>query len=186
MARLLLERGAKPERVVTISNAAKTTALGYAITRGDTLLAERLLQRGADIQGTTGSRETPLMAATWHADSVGADWLLRHGASPDDGIPPGLNGPPTPLMVAAEDGAVGVVRALLRHGANVHLTDEQHFTALHYAAGAPDRGSSAIIDALRAAGARVDAKSRTGEIPAGVAQRFGKVWAAQRLEGAPR
>ncbi|HEY0930935.1 MAG TPA: ankyrin repeat domain-containing protein [Gemmatimonas sp.] len=185
-ARLLLAKGAKVDRPLTTSNAAKTTALSYAISRGDTLLAAMMLARGADIQGTSASKETPLMAATWHADSVGADWLLRHGALPDDGVPPGLNGPPTPLMIAAEDGAVGVLRALLRRGANVQIADEQLFTPLHYAAGAPDRGTPVIIEALLAAGARADAKAKSGEVPAAVAERFGKTWAVQRLGSASR
>lgn len=180
-ARLLLARGARQDRPLTMSNAAKSTALSYAITRGDTLLAGMMLDRGADVQGTAASGESPLMAATWNADSVGADWLLRHGAYPDD-RPRGVSRPdPTPLMIASEDGALGVVRALLHRGADVHLVDGDGRTALHYAAGAPDRGSAAIIDALLAAGAKPAVAARDGATPLSLARQYGKGWAVERL-----
>lgn len=179
-ARLLLARGAAPDRALTASNAARTAALSYALLRGDTALASLLLARGASIIGPPGSGDTPLIVAAWTGDADAAEWLVRNGAPVDDPGPPESE-EPTPLMVAAAEGQGAVLRVLLRHGAQVGRADDDGHTALHLAGGAPDRGTTAVVDALLAAGASPTRTSRQGETPAALALRYGKAYLVARL-----
>jgi ankyrin repeat protein len=88
----------------------------------------------------------------------------------------------TPLMIAAVDGCTDVVRALIAAGADVNKRDHNGLTALHHAAGAPDRGHTLIVDALLAAGAERAPLSPKGETPAAFARQYGKPWVADRIE----
>jgi len=181
-ARLLLERGAVQERAIRTANGARVTAFTFALIRGDTLLAQAMLDRGANVNGPENASISPLMAATWHADANAARWLLARGALVDDRPGEADRAAATPLMVAAEDGLTDVVMVLLAYGAKVQATDRGGLTALHHAAAAPDRGHLRILDALLAAGADRGAQSVREETPAALARRFGKVAAAERLE----
>lgn len=181
-ARLLLERGAVQERAIRTTNGARVTAFTFALLRGDTLLAQAMLDRGANVNGPENASISPLMAATWHADAAAARWLLARGALVDDRPREPERAAATPLMVAAEDGLTDVVGVLLAHGANVKAVDRGGLTALHHAAAAPDRGHTRILDALLAAGADRRAETARQETPAALARRFGKVAAAEHLE----
>ena len=73
--------------------------------------------------------EQKLWAAAHYGRLPDVQWLLTEGASPDakkGGIPA--------LVVAAENGHLGVVRRLVRAGANLEATDEMGITALMGAA----------------------------------------------------
>ncbi|MBL0940038.1 MAG: ankyrin repeat domain-containing protein [Gemmatimonadaceae bacterium] len=181
VAALLLARGAWHDRPLTVSNAGRQTPFTQALLRGDTLLAQQLLDRGARISAVDPRVESPLMLATWNGDSAAASWLLRRGAAVDDLPRPADSLQMTPLMIASEDGVSGIARLLIARGANVRAVDDQGRTALHYAAGAPDRGTPVILDALLAAGAPRDAVSARGETALSMARQFGKVWAIERL-----
>ncbi len=181
-ARLLIERGAKQDHPIRSLSGARVAAFAFAVVRGDTLLAQFMLDRGADVNGPTNAGHSPLMAATYHADGDAARWLLRRGAMVDDRARPPERLAMTPLMIAAVDGCTDVVRALIDAGADVNKRDHNGLTALHHAAGAPDRGHMLIVDALLAAGAERAPLSPKGETPAAFARQYGKPWVAARIE----
>ena len=63
----------------------------------------------------------------------------------------------TPLMLAIRNGHTNAVNVLLQYGANVALTDDNGFTALHYAC--KYHGSPEVLSCLINNGADVDAHS---------------------------
>lgn len=65
----------------------------------------------------------------------------------------------TPLMIAARDGTLPIVKLLLAHGADCFSADRQGRTPLHWAA---LFGHSLVVDALAQAGADVNAQDRDG------------------------
>lgn len=70
----------------------------------------------------------------------------------------------TPLMRAAEEGSIEVVRQLLATGADVSATDQRQETALHYAC-MKGIGTPALVKVLIAAGADVNARDQSGRSP---------------------
>lgn len=68
----------------------------------------------------------------------------------------------TPLMTAATTGAIEVIRALLRYGAQVGATGIRRLTALHEA-GAHDH--VAVVELLLDNGAAIDSISEDGVTP---------------------
>jgi len=184
-ARALVERGAQQGRPIRVPSSARVASFSNALTRGDTALAQYLLDQGADVNGPIKLASSPLMAATWQTDGNAVRWLLRRKALVDDSARPADSLRTTPLMVAAEAGATDVVRALIAGGADVNRKDDTGWTALHFVASAPDRGHMRIVDALLAAGAARAALSRKGETPAALARIYGKPWMAERIERTP-
>jgi ankyrin repeat protein len=70
-----------------------------------------------------------LLAATVQQDEATVTRLLNAGASPDLADDAGL----TPLMVAARDGNLNLVRHFVGSVTNINATDRKGFSALHYA-----------------------------------------------------
>ncbi|XP_053442846.1 putative ankyrin repeat domain-containing protein 19 [Nycticebus coucang] len=68
----------------------------------------------------------------------------------------------TPLMKAVQCQEEECVAILLESGANVHLTDVYHNTALHYAA---YHHNTSIADRLLAYGSYIDPKNKNGSTP---------------------
>ena len=142
-----------------------TTALVFAIINAHYDLAHLLVERGADpnVADATGmaalyavvdmntldetiGRPNPRPHSRIDAPAL-ARTLLRHGANPDarlvspvlermhnDGDP-NLGDGATPLMRAAKDADVAMMRILLEHGAGVNLATTRGRTPLMYAAG---------------------------------------------------
>jgi uncharacterized protein len=151
----MLENGMPPD-----SRHDGTTALYTAAVAGDAGLVELLLRAGADanlLSAGPGGEGTPLCAAAcWgYVDVVRR--LLSHGADPnqpedewwtplrwaaahgheqaarellDAGADPNLK---APIGDAARRGSLGVVKALLEHGADPEETDSEGHTALELA-----------------------------------------------------
>jgi uncharacterized protein len=74
---MLLSRGADIHRRDKVGR----TALWFAANNGDLLLAQTLLQRGADINAT-GTEGSPLVGAVWSGKVPIIRFLLEHGADP--------------------------------------------------------------------------------------------------------
>jgi uncharacterized protein len=109
-----------------------TTALHWAVQRGDLGMVALLLERGAKPDARNRYGATPLRAASVQGDVAIVDALLKSGADPNAVRPESGD---TPMMLAARAGHVEVVRALIARGAKVdHVESVRRQTALMWAA----------------------------------------------------
>ncbi|KAJ1475208.1 ankyrin repeat-containing domain protein, partial [Baffinella frigidus] len=101
--------------------------------------------------------------ALWSAAQAGRTQevlkMLAEGADFEERGGPTLT---TPLFIAAHKGHEGVVRVLLKHGANTSAKDRQGWTPLHRAA---NRGREGVVTLLLEYGADVAAECNSGETP---------------------
>jgi uncharacterized protein len=142
---LLTQRSVKVE----LRNPQGESPLMIAAIKGHLAPAQRLIQRGAEVNKTGW---TPLHYAASRAepDSVAmARLLLEHHAYIDAESP----NRSTPLMLAAMYGHTDVARLLLEEGADPSLRNEQGLTAVDFARRA-DRGDLANLIAARMRSAR--------------------------------
>ncbi|BDI30000.1 hypothetical protein CCAX7_20510 [Capsulimonas corticalis] len=116
------------------------TMLMAAVDMNDVESVQRLLAKGADInaqakrwpQGATALYNA--IAESGRGDQEASPvilCLLEHGA---DTNLPDENGV-TPLILAAQQGKVNVIRALLAHGADPALRDKRGWTAIRWTSG---------------------------------------------------
>ena len=144
---------------VTATEPDGTTALHYAVHRGDLDTVETLLAAGARVDAVTRYGVRPLALAAENGDAAVVRRLLAAGADPNGSQPGGE----TALMTAARTGDTETIRALIAHGADVAAREEtRRQTPLMWAA---VNGNAAAITALVAAGADVHARSTTPEKP---------------------
>jgi uncharacterized protein len=120
------------------------------------------------------AEEPSLLDAVERGDRAAAVKLLGGGANPNAAGPDGT----TPIMFAAANDDLELVRALILAKANVNAKNQFGTTALTEAA---IIGSASIIDALLKAGADPNTKNPEGETPLMAVARSGKVEAASRL-----
>ncbi|MBI5169260.1 MAG: ankyrin repeat domain-containing protein [Candidatus Eisenbacteria bacterium] len=148
LARLLLERGARPDDGESAYHAAERDHRG---------VLEALRDHGADFSAAHATwSNTVLYYLMWHREpsaiattaDAGACWLLEHGADPN--VPSG-DGRETPLHRAAEFGRnEEIVRALLDHGADPDAKRGDGRTPLDLAIRS---GRPALVELLRERGA---------------------------------
>ena len=145
-AELLIQAGAN----VNAATDYGVTPLSLACTNRNAVLVERLLKAGANLSAAVWTGETPLIvcARTGKVETVNS--LLSHGADPN--VKEAQQGH-TALMRAVAETHAGVVEALVKHGADVHVRSKGGFTALLFAAQQGDIASARI---LLAAGADVN------------------------------
>lgn len=118
--------------------------------------------------------ESTLLDAAEQGDRATALRLLAGGADPNAAGPDGT----TPIMWAAANDDVELVRALIKAGAKVTLANQLGTSAMTEAA---IIGSAPIIDALLKAGADPNSRNPEGETPLMAVARSGNVDAAKRL-----
>jgi uncharacterized protein len=136
-----------------------TTALHWAVRRGDRPAVEALLAAGADLGAVNRYGISPLAVAASNGGSDLVVRLLEAGADPNRATPEGE----TPLMSASRAGAVEAVRALIARGANVNAVEGwRGQTALMWAAA---EGHADVIRELLAAGAQVEGRALGGFTP---------------------
>jgi ankyrin repeat protein len=112
--------------------------------------------------GKSGGEETPLQTAARLGQLAVAEYLLGHGAGPDDA---GYRGAPTTpaLALAALHGRTAMVELLLAHKAGVNAaTPVARETPLSLAASS---GYKNVMEVLLAHGADVNAKNEAGDTP---------------------
>ena len=88
----------------------------------------------------------------------------------------------TPLIKAAEAGDCSAVRDLLKRGADAKAESYTQWTALH---GAAENGCVDCIRLLVDAGARPDARAKSGMTPAEIAKKYGRDAAFELLSQTP-
>ena len=127
---------------VTATEPDGTTALHYAVHRGDLDTVETLLAAGARVDAVTRYGVRPLALAAENGDAAVVRRLLTAGADPNGSQPGGE----TALMTAARTGDAETIRALIAHGADVDAREETRSqTPLMWAA---VNGNAAAITAL--------------------------------------
>lgn len=181
-AMTLLARGVPVGGAVTKGVLEGVTASSRALTSGQLDVAERLLAAGASVEARGATGLSPLVIAVWHGDVPMVEWLLARGAKVDGVSSNGFGTGYTPLLAAIEDGRAEVVKVLLASGADVARVDEEGRSAVVYAAVSIDRGTTAIVDMLLAAGARPTPVPPAPDAPAVLARTWGKPHIAERLE----
>jgi len=153
-----------------------TTALHWAVNRGELELASTLLEAGAPADRANRYGVRPAYLAAENGDAAMLAALLAAGADPRSTFGDGE----TLLMTAARTGNVAAIETLIAAGADVGATVAQSGqTALMWAAAA-DNGPA--VKALLAAGAARDAREASGQFTAlGFAVRAGAVTSARAL-----
>jgi len=145
---------------ITGSSVGGTHALMYALKLGAHELAEDLIVHGADVNARHEGNFTPMFVAK---DVESVELLMAHNANPNVAITIGggddnLTEGSVALHRAAASGDLGLIRALVKAGADISATDKDGATPLHYAA----RSSVEAVTELVAAGASLDATDKEG------------------------
>ncbi len=115
-----------PQTQVDIANEAGETPLMMAALKGQTDWAQRLVERGAQVNRTGW---TPLHYAATGPDKALVGWLIDRGAALDARSPNGT----TPLMMAARYGNPDSADLLLAKGADAKLRNEKNLSAADFA-----------------------------------------------------
>lgn len=123
---------ANPQTRVDLVNAAGETALMMTALRGHSAWIERLINRGARVEGGaegTAPGWTPLHYACAGPEVKAVQLLLTRGARIDARSPNGT----TPLMMAAKYGSEAAVDLLLKQGADARLRNDLNLSAADFA-----------------------------------------------------
>jgi ankyrin repeat protein len=165
----LLANGADPRA----ADAEGRTPLHFAALLADPELAALLIDANADLDACSRDGYSPLGVACGSGNWRMARFLLERRAKPEP-----AGGQPALLAAAAgEDDPTGV-QLLLRHKANVNARGRLGRSALMNACLA---GNAQLVDALLAAGARVDEHDDHQVTPLLEAARAGATSVIQRL-----
>ncbi|XP_026474601.1 ankyrin repeat domain-containing protein 17-like isoform X4 [Ctenocephalides felis] len=162
LAMLLIERGANIEEV----NDEGYTPLMEAAREGHEEMVGLLLSQGANINAQTEeTQETALTLACCGGFLEVADYLIKAGANIELGAS-------TPLMEAAQEGHLDLVRYLLEVNADVHTQTQTGDTALTYAC---ENGHTDVAELLLQYGADLEHESEGGRTPLMKACRAGHI-----------
>ena len=138
---------ANPQTRVDLVNAAGETALMMTALRGHSAWIERLIGRGARVEGGaegTSPGWTPLHYACAGPEVKAVQLLLTRGARIDARSPNGT----TPLMMAARYGSEAAVDLLLKQGADARLRNDLNLSAGDFAQQAGRESLAARLMAL--------------------------------------
>lgn len=168
LANLLIERGANLEEV----NDEGYTPLMEAAREGHEDMVALLLAHGADINGQTEeTQETALTLACCGGFQEVADFLIKAGGDLELGCT-------TPLIEAAQEGHLELVKYMIKAEANVNAQTQTGDTALTYAC---ENGHTDVAEVLLDAGAELEHESEGGRTPLMKAARAGHLCTVQFL-----
>src|SRR5687767_3726006 len=148
--------------------------LGVSVPRCVVIAAISIATAALGAEALAEAAEPTLLDAVERGDRAAALRLLATGADPNVAGPDGT----TPIMWAAANDDLELVRALIKARANVTLKNQLGTSALTEAAIV---GSAPIVDALLKAGADPNTKNPEGETPLMAVARTGRIEAAGRL-----
>jgi pectate lyase len=152
---------------VDANDEAGWTALVWAVSAGQTEVAEFLIKNNADVNIRYDRQRQSLLHLAARSDAVRlVELLITKGA--DVNAKDQLEA--TPLFVAASAGHLQVVDLLISKGADVNATNRMRQTPLHWAC---LRGNKELAELLIAKGADANAKDGRGQTPLDIAQRRG-------------
>src|SRR5262245_59700415 len=155
--------------------AEGTTALHWAVFKGNREAVQALIRAGAPVDATDDNGIAPLALACANGNEAIATLLLDAGALSNLARPSGE----TPMMTASRTGSVPTVKALLGHGAEVNPRERSKGqTALMWAIA---ENHTEVVKLLVASGADVNAKSSSGFTPLMFAAQQGNLDAARTL-----
>lgn len=138
-----------------------------ALRRDDVQTLRRLQQRGFDLNTVDQTGQPPLLLALREDSLQAAAFLVQQRGFQLDAVnAKGENA----LMLAALRGHVGLLRLMIRHGAEVN---KPGWAPLHYAATRADRVSTEMVEQLLEESAYIDAESPNGTTPLMMAARYG-------------
>ena len=135
-----LNKGAK----INAKNKARWTALGYAIRYKQKDILELLVEKGADVNKTVNTGNSPLYVALMTNNIPFADYLISKGAKIDKKDYSGM----TTLAWAAKYNNIAVVKYLVEHGADVNSKNTNARTVLDVS------GLGVVRNYLRSHGAK--------------------------------
>jgi ankyrin repeat protein len=125
--RLLLDRGAvldAPDRTY------QQTALMVAVRENRPAVVQLLVSRGAQVNARTRTGKTPNWVLPNSVPGFGHGVGIVRGGLPPRGSRAPIPGAMTPLLYAARDGRLDLVRTLLTAGADIEGTDANGITPL--------------------------------------------------------
>lgn len=155
IARALMDAGADP----TKRNVRQVSPLDMAVGNGNTDLVTLMIEKGADVRVHDNNGITALHLA-WSEPMF--EVLMGAGAGVDEVNDEGN----TPLMYQLVDADPGLVRAHVRHGANLNLQNDKGESPLHMATDTMSREHMfTVVDLLLRAGADETLKDIHGFIP---------------------
>ncbi len=166
---ILLTHGAKVNSIV--SNWSNDTALHKAVEEKNIPLIRLLLAHGADILAKNNNEVSPFLLAQDQGDIAIVNLLREENQKRKKSQMPEteMHSPlkkdaslDARLLIAAEEGDAGLVRELLKQGADPYAKGARGNTALHIAA-IWDRPT--VMEALLKAGINPDVSNRDGETP---------------------
>jgi serine/threonine-protein phosphatase 6 regulatory ankyrin repeat subunit B len=149
-------------------------ALAWALHNEHGECVQSLRAVGADLRGVSRAGETTLTMAANEGDVPFLEILISLGLAPDE---PDGNGRTAMIRAVAAE-RPQAIRALLRSGADVNVTDLDGWTPLAYAV---RNGSNPIVRLLIGSGADVDRPTKTGWTPLAFAATEGHRRVLQRL-----
>ncbi|KAJ5190268.1 ankyrin repeat-containing domain protein [Penicillium cinerascens] len=174
-AEVLLENGAD----ICARDERGCTVLHYSAKQMSVKMVTWLCEQGADVKWSNDNDETPLFTAigsqvAWKETPRIIQALLDLGADVNHENRRGQ----TPLCLAASSGCPVTTKMLLEHGANVHNTDKEEMTAIHWSTRTRIAGSSShviceIIGLLIEHGADVNSRNLAGQTPLGMNLQLG-------------
>jgi ankyrin repeat protein len=138
-----------------------------AMVNGEYMLAEQLIENGANLNEKNDQGLTPLQQAIFRKDRKAARLLIMWGANVN------VNSGPqsySPLHLAVLSGDEDLVWSLLIAGADPNLEDSNNETPIFLAVRAGDKQ---IAEALIARGARLNIEGPLGQYPLHIAARYG-------------
>jgi ankyrin len=125
--RLLIDRGAT---VTTKDKTYQQTALMVAVRENKPEIVKLLIERGAQVNDKTRPGNTPNWVLPNSVPGFGHGVGIVRGGLPPRGSRAPIPGSMTPLLYAARDGRLDIVRTLLDAGAEIEQTDANGITPL--------------------------------------------------------